>query len=158
MGTAEYAGVFVQPVRRATEQAERKKIQMDAVAYEVESESAHSATEQWSGPPGAGGGLDGGRVDAIACDMDIDSLRRAYGDPYNNAYLEIRRVLGRHGFTRQQGSVYFGGDRINAVTCVMAAIDLSRSLPWFAASVRDIRMLRIEELNDLMPAIQQAAT
>jgi virulence-associated protein VapD len=35
------------------------------------------------------------------------------------------------------------------------AIDLARSLPWFAASVRDIRMLRIEELNDLMPAIQQ---
>jgi virulence-associated protein VapD len=95
-----------------------------------------------------------GRMYAIAFDMDIDSLRNNYGDPYNNAYLEIRRVLQRHGFTWQQGSVYFGGDRINAVTCVLAAIDLSRSLPWFAASVRDIRMLRIEELNDLMPAIQ----
>jgi virulence-associated protein VapD len=38
---------------------------------------------------------------------------------------------------------------------VLAAIDLSNTLPWFAASVRDIRMLRIEELNDLMPAVQQ---
>jgi virulence-associated protein VapD len=92
---------------------------------------------------------------AIAFDMDIESLRQNYGDPYNNAYLEIRRVLERHGFAWQQGSVYFGGDPINAVTCVLAAIDLSRSLPWFAASVRDIRMLRIEELNDLMPAVQQ---
>jgi virulence-associated protein VapD len=36
-------------------------------------------------------------------------------------------------------------------------LDLARSLPWFAASVRDIRMLRIEEFNDLMPAVQQAA-
>jgi virulence-associated protein VapD len=97
-----------------------------------------------------------GRMYAIAFDMDIESLRTNYGDPYNNAYLEIRRVLERHGFTWQQGSVYFGGERINAVTCVLAAIDLSRSLPWFAASVRDIRMLRIEELNDLMPAVQQA--
>jgi virulence-associated protein VapD len=96
-----------------------------------------------------------GRVYAIAFDMDIESLRQHYGDPYNNAYLEIRRVLLRHGFTWQQGSVYFGGDQINAVTCVLAAIDLSRTLPWFAASVRDIRMLRIEELNDLMPAVQQ---
>ena len=96
------------------------------------------------------------RVYAIAFDMDIESLRQSYGDPYNNAYVEIRRVLERHGFTWQQGSVYFGGDRINAVTCVLAAIDLSRSLPWFAASVRDIRMLRIEELNDLMPAVQEA--
>jgi virulence-associated protein VapD len=97
-----------------------------------------------------------GRMYAIAFDMDIESLRANYGDPYNNAYLEIRRVLERHGFTWQQGSVYFGGERVNAVTCVLAAIDLSRSLPWFAASVRDIRMLRIEELNDLMPAVQQA--
>jgi len=95
-------------------------------------------------------------VYAIAFDMDIESLRNTYGDPYNNAYVEIRRVLERHGFTWQQGSVCFGGESINAVTCVLAAIDLSHSLPWFAASVRDIRMLRIEEMNDLMPAIQQA--
>ena len=92
---------------------------------------------------------------AIAFDMDIESLRTNYGDPYNNAYVESRNILVRHGFTRQQGSVYFGGDQINAVTCVMAAMDLSNQLHWFAASVRDIRMLRIEELNDLMPAVQQ---
>jgi virulence-associated protein VapD len=100
----------------------------------------------------------GGRVYAIAFDMDIEQLRANYGDPYNNAYLEIRRVLQRHGFTWQQGSVYFGGEAVTAVSCVLAAIDLAQSLPWFAASVRDIRMLRIEELNDLMPAIQQAVT
>jgi virulence-associated protein VapD len=99
-----------------------------------------------------------GRVYAIAFDMDIESLKNNYGDPYNNAYYEIRRVLQKHGFTWQQGSVYFGGEQINAVTCVLAAMDLARSLPWFAASVRDIRMLRIEELNDLMPAVQQAQT
>ena len=97
-----------------------------------------------------------GRLYAIAFDMDIEALRSTYGDPYNGAYLEIRKILEKHGFTWQQGSVYFGGDRINAVTCVMAAIELSKQLPWFAASVRDIRMMRIEELNDLMPAVQQA--
>jgi virulence-associated protein VapD len=99
---------------------------------------------------------EGGRVYAIAFDMDIEQLRTNYGDPYNNAYLEIRRILQRHGFSWQQGSVYFGGETVTAVTCVLAAIDLARSLHWFAASVRDIRMLRIEELNDLMPAVQQA--
>ena len=93
---------------------------------------------------------------AIAFDMEIESLRSQYGDPYNNAYTEIRRVLQEHGFKWQQGSVYFGGDEINAVTCVLAAQDLARRLPWFSASIRDIRMLRIEELNDLMPAVQQA--
>jgi virulence-associated protein VapD len=99
---------------------------------------------------------DDGRVYAIALDIDMESLRQTHGDLYNSAYTEIRRVLERHGFAWQQGSVYFGGERINAVTCVLAAIDLARSLPWFAAAVRDIRMLRIEELNDLMPAVQQA--
>jgi virulence-associated protein VapD len=98
----------------------------------------------------------GATVYAIAFDMDIEQLRINDGEPYNNAYLEIRRILQRHGFTWQQGSVYFGGSEINAVTCVLASQDLARSLPWFASSVRDIRMLRIEEMNDLMAAVQQA--
>src|SRR5437899_2550230 len=72
---------------------------------------------------------EGLRMYAIAFDMDIESLRNNYGDPYNNAYLEIRRVLQTHGFTWQQGSVYFGGSDVNAVTCVLAAMDLSRTLP-----------------------------
>ena len=98
-----------------------------------------------------------GTVYAIAFDMDIGQLRANYGDPYNNAYLEIRRVLEGHGFTWQQGSVYFGGASITAVAGVLAVQDLVAALPWFAASVRDIRMLRIEELNDLMPVVRRAA-
>ena len=99
------------------------------------------------------------RVYAIAfdTDTDTDTLQKAYpGRSWNNAYSEIQRVLARHGFLRQQGSVYFGGPQVNAVTCVLAAMDLARALPWFATSVRDIRMLRIEEINDLLPAVQQA--
>jgi virulence-associated protein VapD len=95
------------------------------------------------------------RVYAISFDMDIESLKQSYGDPYNNAYGEIRKVLSSHGFIPQQGSVYFAKDNtINAVTCVLAVQDLSKRFPWFAASVRDIRMLRIEEFNDLLPAVQ----
>ena len=82
---------------------------------------------------------------AIAFDMDIEQLRANHGDPYNNAYLEIRRVLQRHGFAWQQGSVYFGGPAVTAATVMVAVIDLTQRLPWFAASIRDIRMLRIEE-------------
>jgi virulence-associated protein VapD len=94
------------------------------------------------------------RVYAIAFDMDIESLKEHYGDPYNNAYSDIRKVLQSHGFSPQQGSVYFGDNTVNAVTCVLAAQDLAKKLPWFSSSVRDIRMLRIEEFNDLGPAVQ----
>ncbi len=94
---------------------------------------------------------------AIAFEMDIDQLRTNYGDPYNNAYLEIRRVLERHGFAWQQGSIYFGGSAVTAATVMVAVIDLSTQIPRFASSVRDIRMLRIEEMNDLMPIVQRVA-
>src|SRR5438045_4963868 len=96
-------------------------------------------------------------VYAIAFDMDIEQLRSHYGDPYNNAYLEIRRILEQHQFQWQQGSVYFGGPAVTAATVMVAVIDLATQLPWFAAAVRDIRMLRIEELNDLMPVVQRVA-
>ncbi len=98
-----------------------------------------------------------GVVYAIAFDMDIEQLRLHFGDPYNNAYLEIRRVLEGHGFQWQQGSVYFGGPAVTAAIVMVAVIDLTARLPWFAASVRDIRMLRIEELNDLMPVVRRVA-
>jgi len=96
-------------------------------------------------------------VYAIAFDMDIEQLRLHYGGPYNNAYLEIRRVLEGHSFQWQQGSVYFGRSEVTAATVMIAVIDLTTRLPWFAASVRDIRMLRIEEMNDLMPVVERIA-
>lgn len=98
-----------------------------------------------------------GTVYAIAFDMDIEQLRLHSGDPYNNADLEIRRVLEGHGFRWQQGSVYFGAPEVSAATVMVAVIDLTSRLPWFAATVRDIRMLRIEELNDLMPVVERIA-
>ncbi len=98
-----------------------------------------------------------GTVYAVAFDMDIEQLRVHYGDPCNNAYLEIRRILERHHFQWQQGSVYFGDASVTAATVTIAVIDLATQLPWFAAAVRDLRMLRIEELNDLMPIVQRVA-
>lgn len=97
---------------------------------------------------------------AIAFELDADALKKAYGsDSYNNAYGDIRRILtGKHNFNWQQGSVYFGDPaKVNAVSCVLAIMDVSQTFTWFAPSVKDIRMLRIEEQNDLMDAVQQAA-
>ncbi len=66
-------------------------------------------------------------------------------------------MLEGHQFLCQQGSVYFGGSSVTAASVMMAVIDLTTRLPWFAALVRDIRMLRIEELNDLMPVVRRLA-
>lgn len=91
---------------------------------------------------------------AVAFDLDTTILKATYPNPsWNNAYGDIRKVIEPLGFAWQQGSMYFGNDKVNAVTCVLAAQQLSSTYSWFKASVRDIRMLRIEEMNDLMPAL-----
>lgn len=90
---------------------------------------------------------------AISFDLDTEQLKQAYPTPsWQNAYGDIKKILTPLGFDWQQGSVYFGGN-INAVQCVLAAQKLSQTYTWFKPSVRDIRMLRIEELNDLYPAL-----
>jgi virulence-associated protein VapD len=93
---------------------------------------------------------------AIAFDLEQDTLSKTYGSTtYTNAYNDIKRVLSSYGFSRQQGSVYFGDtDKVDAVRCVLAVQELSKKYPWFSASVEDIRMLRIEDNNDLRPAIE----
>ena len=101
-------------------------------------------------------GLDG-RMYAITFDLDTQTLEQSYaGASWRNAYADIRNTLRGHGFEWQQGSVYFGTERVDAVRCVLAVQSLTRRYPWFRSAVRDIRMLRIEENNDLAPAIEQA--
>lgn len=92
---------------------------------------------------------------AIAFDLDGDKLERNYPGPStNNAYPAIRDILVRLGFEWKQRSVYWGNDSVDAIQCVIAVQTLALELPWFANSVRDIQMLRIELHHDLMPAIR----
>jgi virulence-associated protein VapD len=94
------------------------------------------------------------RVYAIAFDLDTAQLQQEYpGANWQNAYYDIKKTLLPLGFEWKQGSVYFGAGDMNAVKCVLAAQALSQTYPWFKNCVRDIRMLRIEELNDLSPAL-----
>jgi virulence-associated protein VapD len=94
------------------------------------------------------------RMYAIVFDLDTSILQATYRNPsWNNAYVDIRRVLEDRGFEWQQGSTYFGNERVTPVDCVLVVQELKRAYEWFQPSVRDIRMLRIEENNDLLPAL-----
>ena len=94
---------------------------------------------------------------AIVFDIEQETLSKIYGaSSYANAYADIKKTLKKYGFERWHGSVYFGNkNKVDAVTCVQAAQELAETYDWFSASVKDIRMLRIEENNDLMPAIKR---
>lgn len=95
---------------------------------------------------------------AIAFDFDISKLQANYqavtGSPsYNNGYAALRDELGQFGFTRQQGSLYYGGSDSSAIKCVLAIQAAAANLPWLKPSLSDVRMLRIEEDDDLMAVI-----
>ena len=83
---------------------------------------------------------------AVLFDLDTNCL-------YHNAYKLIKDYMLANGFEWKQGSVYFGGETINAVNCVVIVQKLAKLYPWFATCVKDVRMLRIEENNDLAPAV-----
>lgn len=92
---------------------------------------------------------------AITFDMDTKCLENSYGGSYNNAYLDIARILENHGFKCQQGSVYFGTENTTSVDCILAVQDIATQYDGFAVCIKDVRMLRIEERNDLKPAIDK---
>jgi len=94
------------------------------------------------------------RVYAIAFDLDTTAAERLCGLNWRGTcYAKIASVFADFGFTRVQGSVYFGDEKSDAVHCVMAVQEADRRFAWFAQVVRDLRMLRVDEDNDLMPAI-----
>jgi virulence-associated protein VapD len=99
---------------------------------------------------------DSGRMYAIAFDLDTNALQQYYHpEKWRAAYGDIGREFAAHGFNGKQGSLYFGQKGTTPVSCVLAVQAVSKKYAWFAKVVRDIRMMRIEEDNDLMPAIGQ---
>ena len=92
---------------------------------------------------------------AVTFDLEVSQLETHYRNAsYTNAWNDIQKFLTQNGFKWIQKSVYFGDETITAVKCVVVMQKLSKQYPWFPLSVKDVRMLKIEENNDLMPAIE----
>jgi virulence-associated protein VapD len=83
---------------------------------------------------------------AITFDMSISKLKENFGEPYNNAYFEIKKEMSKWGFYNMQGSVYLteSTDMAN----LFRAINGLRKIEWFKKSVRDIRAFRVEDWSD----------
>ena len=93
---------------------------------------------------------------AITFDFDASLLEQLYpNQSWRNAYSDVRRFFEENGFENKQGSVYFAIDDVDAVECIALVQDLAETYDWFTPSLKDIRMLRIEENNDLMPILDR---
>ena len=92
---------------------------------------------------------------AVVFDLDTNCMKECLeSDTYNQGYAMVRNFLTKNGFSHPHGSVYFGDEGMDAVKCVLTVQRLAKTYPWFATCVKDLRMLRIEDNNDLLPAIQ----
>lgn len=91
---------------------------------------------------------------AIAFDLNIETLKRTFGESYNPAYDEIRRELETIGFEWLQGSVYINKDGKNSLAKVYKAINTLSKISWFKESVRDIRAFKVEDWSDFTEIIK----
>ena len=89
---------------------------------------------------------------AIAFDMVVADLKEYYGEPYNNAYFEIKMVLREYGFYNTQGSVYLTQNEDMANLYLV--IEALKKIEWFGKSVRDIRVFRVENWSDFTSVIK----
>ena len=91
---------------------------------------------------------------AIVFDMDTSCLTENFeGKTYHDTYRLIKDFMKKNNFEWKQGSIYFGKKNVDAVHCVLTVQALSKKYAWFTTCVKDIRMRRIEENNDLLPAL-----
>lgn len=89
---------------------------------------------------------------AIAFDMVVAHLEANYGEPYNNAYYEIKHVLADYDFVNLQGSVYLTTN--TSLANLYNAIQALSSIEWFRNSVRDIRAFKVEDWSDFTDSVK----
>ena len=90
---------------------------------------------------------------AIAFDLDTNKTEVNHPKSVTQAYADIRNTVASFGFEWRQGSVYTC-DNENLAN-LYDTMDALKSLPWFPASVRDIRAFRVEQWSDFTPSMHR---
>ena len=95
-----------------------------------------------------------GRAYAILIVFDEERLgRHRPGDGVEGVERDVDRDLADRGFTALRHGFYVGDGTIDAVRSVMVVQDMADAFAWFAPSLLDARLLRIEESSDLRIAL-----
>ena len=89
---------------------------------------------------------------AVAFDLVVAETQKHHPKGVTRAYTEIGAVLGRHGFSRVQGSLYVTENEDMAN--LFLAIQALRDRDWFPRSVRDIHAFRIEQWSDFTAVVK----
>ena len=89
---------------------------------------------------------------AIAFDLVVADTARNHPKGVAQAYADIRSVLNQWSFDWRQGSLYTTDK--DDLANLFAALLALKALPWFPASVRDIRAFKIEHWSDFTALVK----
>jgi virulence-associated protein VapD len=90
---------------------------------------------------------------ALAFDLDTTVLAAQYHNAsWTNAYKQIRATLEARSFVWIQQSLYHVNTDDMGV--LFLAIQDLRAIPWFPASVKDIRAYRVDLWSDFTPIVR----
>lgn len=89
---------------------------------------------------------------AIAFDLRVADTAAHHPKGVSQAYADIGATLADFAFVRVQGSLYVT-DRDDLANLFSAILAL-KGLPWFPASVRDIRAFKVEHWSDFTPLVK----
>lgn len=90
---------------------------------------------------------------AIAFDLTIKEVTQHHPKSVAAAYADIGATLAGFGFRWVQGSIYVCEDEDMAN--LMDAMDALTDLPWFPASVRDVRAFRVEQWSNFTDRVKR---
>jgi virulence-associated protein VapD len=90
---------------------------------------------------------------AIAFDMTVAEMEKLHPRSVRAGYDDIGRILASYDFEWIQGSVYHC--KKEDLANLNKAMNALKALPWFSASVRDIRAFRIELWSDYTSFFKQ---
>ena len=89
---------------------------------------------------------------ALAFDLDVQEADRQHLKSSRQAYADIEKLMGQHGFTRIQWSVYAADtDDLTRLFQVTMAL---RDLPWLGPCLKDLRAFRTDKGSDFTKVVK----
>lgn len=89
---------------------------------------------------------------AVSIKLTSQVLKR-YNLNDDAAFNLITQFLTGQDFTEERQGYYVGSASTNAVATMLAIQRLNKAYEWLQYAASDIQMLRIEEINSLMPLL-----
>lgn len=91
---------------------------------------------------------------AIAFDLKVADAEKHHPKGVSQAYADIAKILGGHGFDRAQYSLYLSKGPSDDMAKLFAAILALKAQPWFSLCVTDIRAFRVDQWSDFTGLIR----